>query len=46
MDALINVIAIAFMLSLTGYAVALGVGNWKIAAVSARTALPFARPAD
>ena len=38
MDILINSIAIAFMLSLTGYAVALGVGNWKIAAVNARTA--------
>jgi ferredoxin-NADP reductase len=38
MDILINVIAIAFMLSLTGYAVALGVGNWKVAAVNARTA--------
>ena len=38
MDALINVIAIAFIVSLTGYAVALGVGNWKVAAVNARTA--------
>lgn len=38
MDALIHVIAIAFMLSLTGYAVALGVGNWKVATVNARTA--------
>jgi ferredoxin-NADP reductase len=38
MDILINVIAIAFMLSLTGYTVALGVGNWKVAAVNARTA--------
>lgn len=38
MDILINVIAIAFMLSLTGYAVALGVGNWKVATVNARTA--------
>jgi len=38
MDLLINVIAFAFMLSLTGYAVALGIGNWKIATVNARTA--------
>jgi len=38
MDILLNAIAIAFMLSLTGYAVVLGVGNWKITAVNARTA--------
>ena len=38
MDLLINVIAFTFMASLTGYALALGVGNWKIATVNARTA--------
>ena len=38
MGILINVIAVLFMLSLTGYAVALGVGNWRIATANARTA--------
>ena len=38
MDILINVIAVVFLLSLTAYAVTLGVGNWRIATVNARSA--------
>ena len=39
MDTLINVVSIAFLLSLTAYAVVLGIGNLRIAKATAQTAV-------